>query len=217
MLSLVLALLIDKFSTQQGRKTAFRQPGITAQAWIVTARRGGTRKAAFRQPGITAARKSGSLLFMTIWTPRGEHEVSREAADTQQQAPPPNQPPNSQPPSPSPTAQDPQVDPQAQREYEQQLAEIRQNILETPIELILAQHFLGLSEIAVIHLSEANPNLESARLVINAMNGIVSATQGELGDAEEALQLALHQVQMEYVKVSQKASQPQESPESPAG
>jgi len=154
---------------------------------------------------------------MTIWTPRGEHEVSREAADTQQQAPPPNQPPNSQPPSPSPTAQDPQVDPQAQREYEQQLAEIRQNILETPIELILAQHFLGLSEIAVIHLSEANPNLESARLVINAMNGIVSATQGELGDAEEALQLALHQVQMEYVKVSQKASQPQESPESPAG
>lgn len=143
---------------------------------------------------------------MTIWTPRGEHELSRDSSDNSQPAPPHNQPPSS-----GVAAHDPEIDPQAQQEYEQQLAEIRQNILETPIELILAQHFFGLSEIAIIHLSNDNPNLEAARLVINAMDGLMSATQGELGDAEEALQLALHQIQLEFVNVSQRVSQPQEN------
>lgn len=167
---------------------------------------------------------------MTIWTPSGEHEVPREAGDASgaaESAPrtaPPNQPAGEagDRPEGQPTGQ-PEMDPQMQQQMEQQLAEIRERILQTPIEAMLAQHFVGLYEIAAIHMSAESPNLHSARLAINAMDGILSATEGELGDAEESMQSMLHQLRLAYVSASQDSGEPGDAadpaaaePESPA-
>lgn len=157
---------------------------------------------------------------MTIWTPSGEHEVPRDGAADAGAGSAPQ--PNGQPSGPAsgqaagppagqaagPAPSQPEMDPQMQQEMEQQLAEIRQRILQTPIEAMLAQHFVGLYEIAAIHMSAETPNLHSARLAINAMDGILSATEGELGDAEESMQSMLHQLRMAFVSASQNSDEP---------
>ena len=99
---------------------------------------------------------------------------------------------------------DPQtLDPSVREELEAQMAEVRQRILETPVEAMIVQHVIGLFEIAAIHLNAENPDLSSARLAIDAMDGALDATEGRLGDAEEAAQSMLHQARMAYVQVSQ--------------
>ena len=99
---------------------------------------------------------------------------------------------------------DPQaLDPEVRAELEAQMAEVRQRILETPVEAMVVQHLIGLFEIAAIHLNAENPDLSSVRLAIDTMEGALSAAEGRLGDAEEAMQSMLHQARMAYVQVSQ--------------
>ena len=99
---------------------------------------------------------------------------------------------------------DPQaLDPEVRAELEAQMAEVRQRILETPVEAMVVQHLIGLFEIAAIHLNAENPDLSSVRLAIDAMDGALGAAEGRLGDAEEAMQSMLHQARMAYVQVSQ--------------
>ena len=102
---------------------------------------------------------------------------------------------------------DPQaLDPEVRAELEAQMAEVRQRILETPVEAMVVQHLIGLFEIAAIHLNAENPDLSSVRLAIDAMDGALSAAEGRLGDAEEAMQQMLHQARMAYVQVSQESN-----------
>ena len=102
---------------------------------------------------------------------------------------------------------DPQaLDPEVRAELEAQMAEVRQRILETPVEAMVVQHLIGLFEIAAIHLNAENPDLSSVRLAIDAMDGALSAAEGRLGDAEEAMQSMLHQARMAYVQVSQESN-----------
>ena len=99
---------------------------------------------------------------------------------------------------------DPQaLDPEVRAELEAQMAEVRQRILDTPVEAMILQHVIGLFEIAAIHLNAENPDLVATRLAIDAMDGALDATKGRLGDAEEAAQSMLHQARMAYVQVSQ--------------
>ena len=99
---------------------------------------------------------------------------------------------------------DPQaLDPEVRAELEAQMTEVRQRILETPVEAMVVQHLIGLFEIAAIHLNAENPDLSSVRLAIDTMDGALSAAEGRLGDAEEAMQSMLHQARMAYVQVSQ--------------
>jgi len=143
---------------------------------------------------------AASLHLMTIWTPSGEHEIPRNSSDSPDQSKQVKS--GGQAAEPVGSGPDGEIDPEVQQQYEEQLAEISQRILETPIETMLAQHFVGLFEIAAIHLSADSPNLHNARLVINAMDGMMSATEGELGNAEEPMQSMLHQIRMAFVSVS---------------
>lgn len=168
---------------------------------------------------------------MSIWTPSGEHKVPRDssgqgAEGTGQHSAGATQGGEAQAPAgdlgagdfgaaggADPLAQfdsahmdgsDPQaLDPEVRAELEAQMAEVRQRILETPVEAMVVQHLIGLFEIAAIHLNAENPDLSSVRLAIDAMDGALSATEGRLGDAEEAMQSMLHQARMAYVQVSQ--------------
>ena len=105
-----------------------------------------------------------------------------------------------------PGGQPPEIDPQAQAEYEARLAEVRQQILNTPIEAMVAQHFVGLFEVGAIHLSVENPDLGAARVAIDSMEAILSVlsqAEGIQDEVVESMDSMLGQIRMAFVQVSQ--------------
>ena len=136
----------------------------------------------------------------SLWTPGGEHPV-----DPQSSAPPP--------PADEPTPEEilASLSPEEREEAEAMVAELaaaRQRVLEAPAEVVVANHAMGLYELAAIHISEQTPNLEAARLAIDAMGNLVDNLAGRLGEAEPTLKEALAQLRMAFVQVSQGAGEP---------
>lgn len=143
---------------------------------------------------------------MTLWTPDGEREINREPASPTSGA-------ASQPP---PTAGQgspaDQLSPEEQQqaaEMAQELAEARARLLETEVSTVLANHALGIYELAAIHLTAEAPNFEEAKLAVDALAALVDGLEGRLGDGEPTLKDALHQVRMAFVQRSQDTSTPE--------
>lgn len=130
----------------------------------------------------------------TLWTPGGEHPVDRGAA-----AP--------EPPSAPAGGADPLADlpPEERAQAEMMAAEMaaaRQRVLEAPADMVVANHAMGLYELAAIHLSEHDPDLAAARLAIDAMAQLVEGLPGRLGEAEATLKDGLAQLRMAFVQIS---------------
>ncbi len=87
-------------------------------------------------------------------------------------------------------------------ELAQQLAEAREQIANTPASVVVGNHAMGLYELGAIHLSQQPPNLEEARLAIDALGALVEGLEGRLGEHEATLNEALHQIRMAFVQVS---------------
>jgi len=85
------------------------------------------------------------------------------------------------------------------------LEELRRQLAETPAEVVVANHAYGLFELAAIHLSQQPPSLEQARLAVDALGALLLGLAGRLGEAEAALNDALAQIRVTYVKISQSA------------
>ena len=94
---------------------------------------------------------------MSLWTPDGEHSVPREA------------------PRAEPTVE-PDDDPLAgltdeQREQAMAMAaemeEVRQQLASVPAAVVIANHAMGLYELAAIHLSTQPPNFPEAQVAID--------------------------------------------------
>jgi hypothetical protein len=73
----------------------------------------------------------------------------------------------------------------------------------TPAEVVIANHAYGLFELAAIHLSQQPPNLDEARLAVDALGAVVGGLAGRLGQAESSLQDALAQIRLTYVQISE--------------
>ncbi len=86
-----------------------------------------------------------------------------------------------------------------------QIERMQQLMLERPASEIVVQHAMGLSELAVLHLSQAEPSLPDARLAIDALAALVDGLEGRLGEAEAVLRQTLPQLRMYFVEVSDKA------------
>ena len=117
----------------------------------------------------------------SLWTPGGERPVSREA----EEAP----------------------EPQLTAEQEQLLGELEQarhQLAQTPASLVVANHAIGLFQLAGVHLSQSPPNLQEASLAIDALAALVEGLHGRLGEEEETLRDALAQLQLAYVEVSRR-------------
>jgi hypothetical protein len=71
--------------------------------------------------------------------------------------------------------------------------------------MVVANHAMGLYELAAIHLSEEDPDLAAARLAIDAMGQLVDGLAGRLGEAEVTLKDALAQLRMAFVQLSEQA------------
>ena len=133
----------------------------------------------------------------SLWTPGGEHPVEPESAAP---VPPPGEP-EGQSPEEILAAMSPEERAEAE-EMVRNMAEARQRVLEAPADMVVANHAMGLYELAAIHLSEEEPDLTAARLAIDAMGQLVDGLSGRLGEAEGTLKDALAQLRMAFVQLS---------------
>ena len=127
-----------------------------------------------------------------LWTPSGEH-----------------QPPDGPPPGPG---GDPPAPPDPSPEEIEALREVHARLVATPVEDVIANHALGLWQVALVHLGVITPpddtgkppapDLASAGLAIDAMAALVDGLGPRLGVHEEVLHDALTQAQMLFVEVS---------------
>jgi hypothetical protein len=129
----------------------------------------------------------------TIWTPSGEHvphEPEPRAATT--------------------GGGDTGEEAISREEYEAALAEARAELAATRVADIVANHAIGLWQLAVLHLGldrpghePAKPNLPEAKLAIDAVGALVEGLGETLGEHHKALVDALAQLRLAYVQVSQ--------------
>ena len=144
---------------------------------------------------------------MSLWTPDGEHEIDRSSsenpiADTEEDT----------------NLEDlPGFDELTTEQQEQaramaaELAAARQRLSQTPAAEVIANHVMGIYELAAIHLSDETPKLNEAQIAIDAMTGIVEALEGRLGENESVIKDALQQIQMAYVQVASIEEQGEET------
>ena len=152
----------------------------------------------------------------TLWTPEGERPVNRGGDRSAPGARAPSG--SARPAAPSaagegssgPTGEE--LGEQDQEALAAQLEQVRRQLLETPAQIVVANHAYGLFELAAIHLSEHPPNLEEGRLAVDGLGARVEGLAGRLGEAEQPLKDALAQIRLAFVQISDVGS-----PGSPPG
>ncbi len=76
----------------------------------------------------------------------------------------------------------------------EQVAAMRAELANSPVEVVVANHCYGLFELAAVYLSQQPPLLTQARLAIDALGALVGGLEGRLGEAEEPLRDGLSQL-----------------------
>ncbi len=85
---------------------------------------------------------------------------------------------------------------------QQELDEVRAQLLEAPASVVVANHAMGIYELAAIHLTASEPKLSEASLAIDALAALVDGLSGRLGEPEATLREALVQLRTAYLEVS---------------
>ena len=122
----------------------------------------------------------------TFWTPSGERPIPR---DEPAASPPP--------PAGPPGGPDAEMD---EEELQAELRAMQEQMLRTPAAIVVANHCIGLIELAALHLGQNPPHLADAQVAIDALAGILDAVGPRLGDNGPALQQALTQMRMAFVE-----------------
>ncbi|MBL89075.1 MAG: hypothetical protein CL517_02225 [Actinobacteria bacterium] len=128
----------------------------------------------------------------TLWTPGGEHPVDPENESSSDFS---------------------ELSPEEQEQAEAlaaEMAAVREQLAAAPAEIVVANHLMGLYELAAIHLSQQPPKMDEASLAIDAMSAVLDSLEGRLGEAEGTLKDALHQIRLAYVQVGNQESTPDE-------
>jgi hypothetical protein len=81
------------------------------------------------------------------------------------------------------------------------MEELRDQLARTPAEVVVANHAFGLFELAALHLSLQPPQLDQARLAIDALAALVDGLGSRLGDAGPQLSDGLSQLRMAFVQI----------------
>ena len=104
--------------------------------------------------------------------------------------------------------------------YIRELAETRERLRSAPAVAVVANHAMGLYELAALHLSSQPPNFAEATVAIDALGALLDGMQGRLGEPEATLRDGLSQIRMAFVQLkarTEDAAADAESPESDAG
>jgi hypothetical protein len=131
----------------------------------------------------------------SLWTPSGEHQPSSGDAEPTRDAPP------GDPGEPTPE----QV-----AELEAEMRRAREELASVPVADIIANHAVGLWQLAVLHLTpdpapdgtETAPRLAEAGLAIDALAAMVDGLGSRLAPHDEALRDAVTQLRLAFVQVS---------------
>lgn len=83
----------------------------------------------------------------------------------------------------------------------QHMAELRDRLATTPAEVVVANHAYGLFELAALHLSLEHPQLDQARLAIDALGYLVEGMGDRLGEPAADLTAALGQLRLAFVQI----------------
>jgi hypothetical protein len=136
----------------------------------------------------------------SLWTPDGEVPVGRPgpagAAPASERPPPkarairPTDEVTGQPTGP-PTGEP----------TPEEIEALRAQLARTPPEVVIANHAFGLFELSALHLSLQPPQLDQARLAIDALGALVEGLAGRLGDAEATLKEGLAQLRLAFVQI----------------
>jgi hypothetical protein len=89
------------------------------------------------------------------------------------------------------------------------MARVRAELASTPVADLVANHAIGLWQLAVLHLTpeEGHPiRLDEAGLAIDAMASLVEGLGDRLGEAAEPLRDALAQLRVAFVQISERAA-----------
>ena len=124
----------------------------------------------------------------TLWTPGGENDPE-------------------EPESTAATASGGSGGPEDEAAREQ-LRALREQLAQTPVADIVANHAIGLWELALLHLSAeegTEPDLEEARLAIDGVAALVEGLEGRRGRHTEPLREALAQLRLAFVEISRRA------------
>ncbi|HEX2700562.1 MAG TPA: hypothetical protein VHM89_10220 [Acidimicrobiales bacterium] len=125
----------------------------------------------------------------SLWTPGGERPVG--GGDPGGRPGPPGAAPA------GPAA----AQPETEAELEAHMAELRDALSKTPAAVVVANHCFGLFELAALHLSLQPPQLEEARVAIDALGAVIDGLAGRLGAEEEQLKEGLTQLRLAFVQL----------------
>ena len=122
----------------------------------------------------------------SLWTPGGEHPVDPESTTAPATIP----------------GTEAEPDSETEAEIRAELDEVRRQLAQVPPEVVVANHAMGLYELAAIHLSQDPPNAQAAALAIDAMGALVDGLAGRLGEGEPTLRDALSQLRLIFVQLT---------------
>ncbi|MGI8985027.1 MAG: hypothetical protein ACR2HM_10950 [Acidimicrobiales bacterium] len=122
----------------------------------------------------------------TFWTPSGERPISRD------------EPAAGRPPSPA--GPDAPGGEEMDEELRAELMAMQEQMLRTPAAIVVANHCIGLVELAALHLGQSPPNLADAQVSIDALAGMIDAVGPRLGENGPPLVQALNQMRMAFVE-----------------
>jgi hypothetical protein len=132
----------------------------------------------------------------SLWTPDGERPVGRPADAGAGGAPSGAGAPGGA--GGGDGGMPPDMD---EEELAEQVAAMRAELANSPVEVVVANHCYGLFELAAVYLSQQSPMLTQARLAIDALGSLVLGLEGRLGDAEDQLKDGLSQLRLAYVQI----------------
>ena len=85
---------------------------------------------------------------------------------------------------------------------EEELRQVAQHLAAAPVEDVVANHCYGLFELAALHLSQQPPQLDKARLAIDALGLLVDGLGDRLGQHAGALAEGLSQLRLAFVRIA---------------
>jgi hypothetical protein len=77
---------------------------------------------------------------------------------------------------------------------------VQRQLLSHPASAFVANHLMGLYELAAVHLDQPEPKYDEVRLAIDAMTSMLDATEDRLPESGAELRQALTVLQTVYVQ-----------------
>lgn len=130
----------------------------------------------------------------SFWTPGGEHPVDRPDGGARDEGP-------------GFDAGADDLTPEGRARLEAEAAAMAAELAGTPAAVVVANHVVGLFQLAAIHLNADPPHLDDGRLAIDAVKGILDVVGDRLGDDGEALRTGLGQLQLAYVQLHRRTGE----------